>query len=273
MSSAVSNSTPNRLQGRVAVITGSLSGIGRAIALAYHREGCTVVCSDLGPSHAEDLQTHEVITKEGGTATFCKADVSQAGDMEALVQTAVDKYGRVDIFVNNAGIAPEAESPTPVWDIEESTWDKVHSINSRGAFLGVKYASCQMIKQDPLPNGNRGKIINISSILGLRGMRSTGSYISSKHSVVGLTKAAAMDCAPHGVQVNAICPGFVETPLINDTKIMQDPMIRGFLNARHPFGGLGKADDIANAAVFLASDENSWMTGAAMPVDGGYTAQ
>ncbi|GAD91970.1 short chain type dehydrogenase, putative [Paecilomyces variotii No. 5] len=265
--STVPNSTPKRLEGKVAVVTGSASGIGRAIALAYHREGCTVVCSDLGPSHGEDLQTHEVITKEGGTATFCKADVSQAGDMEALVQTAVDK------FVNNAGIAPEAQRPTPVWDIEESTWDQVSSINSRGVFLGVKYASRQMIKQTPLPNGNRGKIINIASILGLRGNRMTAGYVSSKHSAVGLTKAAAMDCAPHGVQVNAICPGFVETPLINDAAFMKDPMIRGALSAKHPFGGLGKPEDIANAAVFLASDENSWMTGAAMAVDGGYTCQ
>ncbi|KAJ9191297.1 putative short chain type dehydrogenase [Paecilomyces variotii] len=272
-SSAVPNSAPKRLQGKVAVITGSLSGIGRAIALAYHREGCTVVCSDISSNNAEELQTHEIISKEGGTTTFCKADVSQTDDMKALVQTAVDKYGRIDIFVNNAGIAPEGQHPAPIWDTDESTWDQVLSVNSRGVFLGTKYASRQMIEQDPLPSGSRGRIINVASIAGLRGFGMAASYIASKHSVCGLTKAAAIDCAPYGVQVNALCPGFVETPLINEAPFIQDATIRGALFARHAFRGIGKPDYIANAAVFLASDENSWMTGVSLPVDGGYTCQ
>lgn len=219
---------PNRLASRVAIITGASSGIGRAIALAYHREGASIVCADVrettraGPGESS-APTHEAITRDGGNAIFVKVDVGSAAEVEALVQRAVQVFGRLDIMVNNAGIAIEAHRPQPVWEMDEETWDQTMKINAKGVFLGCKYAAAQMVKQEPLESGCRGWIVNMASILGLRGsmmngkcsdlsvlvllIRVAASYCASKHAVVGLTRVVAMDCAPHRIHCNAICPG------------------------------------------------------------------
>ncbi|KAL6704042.1 hypothetical protein ACN47E_008806 [Coniothyrium glycines] len=273
---------PGRLQDKVAVITGSSSGIGRAIALAFAEHGAHLVCSDLvetfRPEYrtdTSDATTVEAARALGARVIFVKCNTASAADVENLIQAAVKEYGRVDIMVNNAGISVEGGSlhgPRPVWEYEEQALDKVLAVNVKGVFLGLKYATQQMIKQDPHPIGDRGWIINLASVYGLGGGPGLSGYAASKHAVMGLTKVAAWDCAPHRIHVNSICPGYTSTAFIHG---MQDPAAaaeKKAIEAQHPFRGLGTPQDIAKAAVFLASEEASWVTGIGLPVDGGYSS-
>ncbi|RMZ43273.1 hypothetical protein AFCA_009459 [Aspergillus flavus] len=264
----------SRLVNKIAIVTGSSSGIGRAIALKLSREGAVVVCADIQEIARTEIltetevATHDLITQNGGTAEFLKVDASKAEDEERLVGHTAIKYGRLDIMINNAGVSAEADNPRPIWDFSQEVWDKDIALNSIGVFLGCKYASAQMIKQDPLPCGDRGWIVNIVSVFGLTGAASMSGYVASKHATMGVTKVAAWDCAPHRIHVNAICPGYTDTAFISG--ISGD--VRGFVQQLHPFRGLGKPEDVANAAIFLASEENTWVTGIGLPVDGGYTS-
>ena len=272
-----------RLANKVAVITGASSGIGRAISLAFASHGATIVCSDLreeartpGPSGDPDssqASTVSAIKEAGGTAIFIKCDTTKASEVETLVKTAIEKYGRLDIMVNNAGIAVESGSshgPRPVWDYEESAFETTLSVNVKGVFHGIKYAAQVMKDQAPLPNGDRGWIINLASVFGLGGGPNSSGYITSKHAVMGLTKAAAWDCAPHRIHVNALCPGYTQTAFT--APIWEDKDATSRIEGLHPFRGLGTPEDIARAAVFLASEEASWITGIGLPVDGGYSS-
>ncbi|KAK8207259.1 putative short chain type dehydrogenase [Phyllosticta capitalensis] len=302
------------LAGKVAVITGSSKGIGRAIALSYAYEGASVVCADLSPAPhpragaeyrylldavavgeeaADLLPTHETVLKVGGKALFVETDTGSEEAVEKLVERAVswaEEIGagrRIDIFVNNAGIAPEAADPRPVWELNvERMWEPTMKINANGVLFGTKYAAKQMIGQEPSPIGDRGSIVNIASVYGLTGNGWQISYNSSKHAAVAITKTAALDLAPHRVHVNVICPGCKShtpisasplTCLDADTALL-DPFLvdndqnRTFLASKHPFRGLGKPADFTSLAVYLGSDANTWMTGVAIPVDGGFTA-
>ncbi|KAF1924879.1 putative short chain type dehydrogenase [Didymella exigua CBS 183.55] len=274
---------PGRLEKKIAVVTGASSGIGRAISLAFASHGATVICSDLreearipGPSGDADSSqpsTVSAITSSGGTAIFVKCDTTSASDVEALVKSAVQKYGRLDIMVNNAGIAVETGSshgPRPVWEYDESAFEKTLGVNVKGVFLGIKYAAAAMKDQDPHPNGDRGWIVNLASVFGLGGGPNSSGYITSKHAVMGLTKASAWDCAPHRIHVNALCPGYTQTAFT--APIWQDPEATQRLEAMHPFKGLGTPEDVARAAVFLASEDAGWVTGVGLPVDGGYSS-
>jgi NAD(P)-dependent dehydrogenase (short-subunit alcohol dehydrogenase family) len=168
---------PGRLESKVAIITGASSGIGRATSLTFAREGAAVVCGDLRETsrkESDDEPTHQLIQKNGGKAIFFKCDVSKAQEVEALVQKAVQEYGRVDIMVNNAGIAVESKIAKPIWELDEETWDKTMTVNAKGVMLGCKYAAIQMMKQDPHPGGDRGWIINLASIMGLLASPNTG---------------------------------------------------------------------------------------------------
>ena len=161
---------PGRLESKVAIITGASSGIGRATSLTFAREGAAIVCGDLREASrqkSETEPTHQLIQKNGGKAIFVKCDTSKAQEVEALVQKAVQEYGRVDIMVNNAGIALETNNAKPIWELEEETWDTTMAVNAKGVVLGCKYAAIQMMKQDPHPGGDRGWIINLASIVGL----------------------------------------------------------------------------------------------------------
>ncbi|EEA24145.1 glucose 1-dehydrogenase, putative [Talaromyces marneffei ATCC 18224] len=226
---------PGRLENKIAIVTGASAGIGRAICLAFHREGATVVCSSISENtrneaFREEFTTHDLIVKEGGKAIFVKADVGKSEDMQALVKKTVETYGRLDIMVNNAGINFESHDrvPVPVWEVSEERWNKTMSINLNGTFLGCKYAMAQMVQQEPHTNGDRGWVINVSSMLGKVGAAYAGeflapttpnqhrkqnltsviaSYTTSKHAIMGLTKTAALEGAPHRVHVNALCPG------------------------------------------------------------------
>lgn len=244
-----------RLDSRIAVITGSSSGIGQAIALTFSREGASVVCSDIRETAGEDeISTHN--TK----AIYVTCDTSKSADVEILIKKAVEWAGRVDIMVNNAGIGLEAQNPKySIWDFPEDWWDKTMSVNAKGVFLGCKFASAQMIKQEPHLGGDRGWIINIGSVLGLVATNKTVAYAPSKHAVLGLTKVVALNCAEHRIHCNAICPG-------------SPPELTSRITARQPLrGGFGKPEDIARAALFFATEDCSWVTGVGLPVDGGYT--
>ncbi|KAL2816672.1 hypothetical protein BJX63DRAFT_419870 [Aspergillus granulosus] len=253
---------------KIAIVTGSSGGIGRAISLKLASAGCMVVCGDIQETAKGDtLSTHESIIQQGGTAEFVKLDVTDAGQVANIVQHAVTKFGRLDIMINNAGVATEATDPKPIWDFPLNAWDRDIAINSTGVFLGCKYASAQMITQSPLPCGDRGWILNIASVLGLQGSALVTGYVASKHAVMGITRAAALDCAKHRVHVNAVCPGYTDTAFLSSLTTEK----RAVVEKLHPFRGLGKPEDVANAVLFLVSEENTWISGVGLPVDGGYT--
>ena len=264
LTSNISPTPPGRLANKVAIVTGSSSGIGRAICLHYAAEGGLLVCADLQPStlyttSATETQsaTHDRIVENGGRAIFVQTDVTQPAQVEQLVQAAVREYGRLDIMVNNAGIG--IASPLPVWDLPVERWDRMQEINAKGVFLGIKYAAKQMISQDAHASGDKGWIISAASVLGLTGEVLSTEYCAAKAAVVNMTKAAAMDCAPHRIHVNAFAPGTTETGMTRPH--FEDEGTRAYLQAKHPFRGLGRPDDLAKVCVFLASEDAQWVSG------------
>ncbi|KAI8950497.1 NAD(P)-binding protein [Xylaria longipes] len=267
----------SRLSQKVAIVTGSSSGLGRAIALAYAREGAAVVCADLNrearaeiPEEAR-LCTDDAIKLEGGRAVFVKTNVSIARDFEELVEEAVKAFSRLDILVNNAGISIESgRAPTGVHETPESVWDTTMAVNAKSVFLGSKYAINQMLQQESHESGHRGWIVNIASAHGLVAGLACPSYAASKAAVVNLTRQVALDYAAHKIHCNVICPGYTQTAIFKKT--IEKMSSYDELKAKHPMG-LGVPDDIVGAAVFLASDDARWITGTSLSVDGGYTAQ
>ncbi|KAK3634394.1 hypothetical protein LTR56_015273 [Elasticomyces elasticus] len=258
------------LTGRVAIVTGASSGLGRAMALAFTQQGASVVCADRSPrpSTTDRLSTHEMIEQQGGHARYIETDVADELSVQALVAEAASQYGRLDIMVNNAGIAPEAKNPKPVWEISPTDFDAVYRVNVRGVFLGCKYGGAQMLKQEKLPGSSKsGSIINMGSILGVLGKSGTASYAATKGAVIAMTRAMAMDFVPHQIHCNSILPGFTRTPMI--AAVTDNVEIEQGMAQAHPLGRLGEPDEIANAAVFLASDLSKGITGLNMSVDGG----
>jgi NAD(P)-dependent dehydrogenase (short-subunit alcohol dehydrogenase family) len=248
------------MDGKVALVTGAGSGIGRATALAFAREGARVVVSDV--TDAVD-ETVRLIQESGGEAMIARADVSKPEQVEAMVKAAVDAYGRLDYAFNNAGIGGLA---APAADYTIDAWDKVISVNLTGVWLCMKYEIQQMLKQ------GGGVIVNNASILGLVGYRAAPAYVTAKHGVVGLTKAAALDYAQSGIRVNAVCPGFIHTPLV-DKGFEDNPEIETMLESMHPVGRMGESEEISGVVVFLCSEAASFITGQPITVDGGYVAQ
>jgi NAD(P)-dependent dehydrogenase (short-subunit alcohol dehydrogenase family) len=247
--------------GKVALVTGASSGIGRATALAFAREGAKVVVADVTVEGGEE--TVAQVKKAGGEAIFVKTDVSKAVEVEALVAKAVATYGRLDCAYNNAGIAGKAKT---VVDDTEDNWDRILAINLKGVWLCMKYEIAHMLKQ------GGGAIVNTASGAGLIGVRRGGAYVASKHGVVGLTKTAALEYAKAGIRVNCVCPGPIDTPMLQGIGGNNQVVIERMVAAQ-PGGRLGKPAEIAEAAVWLCSDAASFVTGLPMPVDGGYTAQ
>ncbi len=252
-----------RVDGKVALVTGGDSGIGRATALTFAREGAKLVIADMNAEGGQ--QTVHMITENGGEATFVQVDVSKAIELEAMISKAVETYGRLDCAHNNAGIGSRPRAP--LHKCTEETWDRVLAINLKGVWLCMKYEIIQMLKQ------GSGTIVNTASIMGLVGSWSgTAAYNASKHGVVGLTKTAALEYATAGIRVNAICPGYIQTPLIEEA-LTSNPALEAQIVARHPVGRMGKPEEIAEAVVWLCSDAASFVTGHTMTVDGGYVAQ
>ncbi|SCO91093.1 related to dehydrogenases with different specificities (related to short-chain alcohol dehydrogenases) [Fusarium oxysporum] len=258
---------------KVAIVTGASSGLGRAIAINYGDLGWKVVCADLrSDSPSTTTTTVDMINNEtDGQAIYTRTDVSCSEDIQSLIHTAVEAFGRLDVLVNNAGISLESQGrlgPKLVADTDDSTFDTTWAVNARSAFLGCKYAIRQFLRQTPWPTGERGWIINIASVYGLKPEVEHISYCATKAAVVQMTKCIAREYGPSKIHVNAICPGFIKTEM--DRVMLQDETLGAAIVARHPWGTLGMTADVAKAAIFLASEQSTWITGVALPVDGGY---
>jgi NAD(P)-dependent dehydrogenase (short-subunit alcohol dehydrogenase family) len=248
-----------RLQGKVAVITGAGSGMGRVAAQLFAAEGASVVVAEFAAPAGEE--TVRLVSDAGGTASSVRADVSREEDARAMVDAAVERYGRIDVLYNNAGIMPEADHS--VVDTDVDVWDQVMAVNLRGVFLGCKYAIPRMVEQ------GSGSIINVSSFVALLGCSvPQDAYTASKGAVLSLTRSLAVQFGPNGVRANAICPGPIETPLLMDW-LLKDEAAKQLRLARNPTGRFGKPEEIVNAAIYLASDESRWTNGAQFVVDGG----
>ncbi|MAU60099.1 glucose 1-dehydrogenase [Parvibaculum sp.] len=266
-----------RVSGKVAIVTGAAKGLGEATAKALAREGAKVVCSDLDEAAGQAVA--DAIANEGGAATFIRHDVVNEAEWEAVVKHAEDRFGGLHVLVNNAGIAPEGG---PIEEKTLESWRRTIAIDLDSVFLGCKHG-IRAIKKYTAKGGAGGSIINLSSILGLVGQPNASDYNAAKGGVRLLTKSAALECAEAGynIRVNSIHPGYIDTPMVKDALnrgVVQGQQVgpnemRELLIMMHPIGRLGVADEIANAALFLASDESSFMTGSEVVVDGGYTTR
>ena len=251
-----------RLEGKVAVITGASSGIGQATAPLFAREGAKVLLVDIDEEGGQ--RTLNTIREAGGEASFFRADVSKTLEVQAMVLEAVRLYGRLDCAFNNAGI----DGPVlPITAYPEEEWDRVIAVNLKGVWLCMKYEVEQMLKQ------GGGVIVNTSSQLGLVGVEQPLSgYAASKHGVVGLTRQVAMECARQNIRVNAVCPGTVATPMLNQL-MASNPEIAAFARASTPTGRIAEPDQIGQAALWLCSEESSYVNGQAIAIDAGATAR
>jgi len=250
-----------RLRDKVAIITGAGSGIGRESALLFAQEGARVLVAEVNDSAGQAVVSE--IERAGGNARFAHADVSKAADAEAMVAAAEKAWGRLDVLFNNAGIFPDKDGS--VVDTDEATWDLVMRVNLKGVFFGCKYAIPAMLRS------GGGSIVNTASFVALMGAATPQiAYTASKGGVLSMTREIAVEFARKGIRANALCPGPVDTPLLQE--LMSDPARKARRLVHIPPGRLAKATEIAQAALFLASDESSYVNGATFTVDGGITA-
>jgi NAD(P)-dependent dehydrogenase (short-subunit alcohol dehydrogenase family) len=246
--------------GKVVIVTGGTSGIGREAAVLFAKQGAKVVVA--GRREVEGEETMALIRAEGGEGMFVKTDVAKTGDVQALVQKTVEKFGSLDIAFNNAGIEG---AWIPIVDQSEDDWDSTININLKGVWLCLKYEIRQMLKQ-----GTGGAICNMSSVAGWMGSAGAATYCASKHGVIGLTKSAALETARQGIRVNAVCPAVIETPM--GERIFGAPEMRKYALGLHPIGRFGTPMEIAEAVVWMCSDKASFMTGQSLILDGGLLA-
>jgi NAD(P)-dependent dehydrogenase (short-subunit alcohol dehydrogenase family) len=250
------------LEGKVGIVTGAGSGIGRATALFMAREGAKVVISDVADAHG--AETVSMIESAGGSAAFVHADVAKQADVEAMVKFAVDTYGALHLAVNNAGIGGPA-GMTGEYPVDG--WDKVIAINLSGVFHSMRAELPAMVA------AGGGSIVNISSILGFVGFAQSCAYVAAKHGVIGLTQNAALEYATQGVRVNSVHPGFIDTPLIDAAGMERGSDVWNFIASKHAMNRWGKAEEVAETILWLLTDKASFVTGSQYVVDGGYLAQ
>jgi len=251
-----------QLEGKVAIITGAGSGIGRASAVLFAEQGARVVIVDC--NSAAGSETVALITAAGQESVFCEADVSKTADVERMVKVAVSRFGRLDVLLNNAAV----QILGGLTETSEEDWDRLHSVNLKGVFLGCKHAIPEMVK------GGGGSVINMSSILGLVGDPDLAAYCAMKGGVIALTKATALCYGPDGVRVNCICPGDVDTPMVQDyfNKESDPARARAEISSHYALRRIATPREIAQTAAFLASDASSFTTGGVHVVDGGVTS-
>ena len=250
-----------RLLGKVALVTGGAGGIGRATSLAFAREGAKVAVVDLSAAAADEVA--KAVVAQGGEAIGLQTDVTRADEVANMVAQVVARFGRLDIAFNNAGIDIEHE---PLAKTTEDTFDQLMNVNVKGVWLCMKYEIEQMLEQ------GGGAIVNTSSIGGLIGAARQPIYGATKHAVLGLTKAAALEYGRKGIRVNAVCPGIIRTEM-TERAIARDPRREKYIEQAHPIGRLGEAEDIARSVVFLSSEDAAFVLGHALAVDGGFTAR
>ncbi len=248
-------------KGKTALVTGAASGIGRATALAFARGGASVAVADWDEAGAQE--TVRLIEAMGGKAIAVKVDVSDPAQVDAMVAQTLKAFGRLDVACNNAGIGG-ALALTADYPIDE--WDRVIAVNLRGVWLCMRAELPHLLKQG-------GAIVNVASILGTVGFANACAYTAAKHGVLGLTKVAALEYSAKGVRVNAICPAFIETPMLEKAGLLEDPVAKQGLVGVHPIGRLGTSEEIADTIVWMASPAASFVTGTAVLADGGYCAQ
>ncbi|MEH7086971.1 glucose 1-dehydrogenase [Neobacillus drentensis] len=245
-----------KLEGKTAIITGGGGGIGRSTAIRFAKEGARVAVADLDAAIGEE--TVSLIKRDGGEAIFIKTDVTDSDQLKALIDTTTSTFGALHILFNNAGVG---NSEVRSIDLAEEEWDRVIDINLKGVFLGIKYAIPELIK------AGGGAIINTSSLLGLKGQKYMSAYNASKAGVVTLTQNAALEYGKYNIRVNAIAPGVIDTPIIDHWK--QNERKWPIISRANALGRIGTPDEVANAVLFLASDEASFITGTTLSVDGG----
>jgi NAD(P)-dependent dehydrogenase (short-subunit alcohol dehydrogenase family) len=246
------------MNNKTVIITGAASGIGKATAELFAQQGANIIVSDIQDTEGNNVVKD--ITANGGTASFFKTDVSNPEDMKALVDFAIKTYGKLDVAVNNAGIGGELNA---IADMSIDGWQKVIAINLSSIFYGMKYQIQAMLKD------GGGSIVNISSILGAVGFAGSAGYSAAKHGIIGLTQTAALEYAAHNIRINAVGPGFIDTPLL---KALDDEMKQQIISL-HPIGRLGKSEEIAELILWLSSDKASFVNGSYHPIDGGYLAK
>ncbi len=256
----MTNTANLSFDGKVALVTGAAGGIGRAASLAFGRAGASVVVADLSAEGGQ--QTADLIRAAGGKALFVQTNVAIASEVGAMVAAAVAEFGRIDCAFNNAGIE---EEHLPLGESEEAVFDRIMVVNVKGVWLCMKYQIRQMLKQ------GGGAIVNTASVAGLVGAPTQPIYAASKHAVVGLTKTAAVEYGRAGIRVNSVCPGVINTLMLTRA-LEREPEREKRMKKIHPIGRFGEADEIANAALWLCSDQASFVTGHQLAVDGGLTA-
>ena len=252
--------TERRFAGKVAFVTGAGSGIGRATAIAFAAEGASVVLADIDTVGNEE--TARLVAEHGGRVLSVKCDVTSSSDIQSVIEQTVREFGRLDVAFNNAGIE---QPPAPLVDISEDEWSRLLDIDLRSAFLCMKYEIPAMLEH------GGGSIVNTSSGAGVVGIRGQAAYVAAKHGLIGLTKSAALDYAAQGVRVNAICPGIIETPMM-DRFSGGTSEGRARVIGQEPVGRMGRPEEIASAVLWLSSDLGAFATGHAMVIDGGQTA-
>jgi NAD(P)-dependent dehydrogenase (short-subunit alcohol dehydrogenase family) len=248
------------LESKVGLVTGGTSGIGRETAVLFAKAGAKVVVA--GRRELEGKETIELVRAAGGEGLFVQTDVSKASEVETLIRKTVERFGRLDVAFNNAGIEGVW---VPIIKQSEEDWDRTIDINLKGVWLSLKYEIRQMLKQ-----GGGGVIVNMASIMGMIGSAGAAAYSASKHGVIGLTKAAALETARSGIRINAVCPAVVETPM--GKRIFGAPQAHKYVLSCHPIGRFARPSEIAEAVLWLCSDRASFMTGQSLVLDGGFLA-
>jgi NAD(P)-dependent dehydrogenase (short-subunit alcohol dehydrogenase family) len=251
------------LEGKIAVVTGAAMGMGQATARVFAGAGAHVLVSDIDTELGET--TVEQIERDGGSASFCRTDVSRAADVRAMVQAAVDRYGRLDCAVNNAAVTPDTH---PIAELDEDEWDRILAVDLKGVALCLKYEVAQMLSQ-----GSGGAIVNIGSVSAHRPQPANAAYVAAKHGVLGLTKVASLENAPQGIRVNTVCPGAIDTPMIRGALETVGLTEAEFAPVLSLFGRFGRPEEVAQASLWLCSDAASYVTGATLNVDAGYTSR